>query len=549
LRGARGAGERSDRGDTAMTGLTSTEIVIILAYLAGTYTLAIAYARADGRPKDVAGYFLAGRALPWYLIGISFYATNMSGASFVGLMGAAYGHGLTVFHYEWTAALVLVLFAAFILPVFLRSRLVTVTEYLEHRYDRRARLVYSAFTLLTMLLVDTAGALYAGSVVLRTVVPAVDLWLACLLLSLLAGLYTIVGGLRAVVVTDTIQALVLIMGAALVGYFALAAVGGWDALIEKSSDRNVTLFLPTDDSFLPWPGILGVVILGFYYWTFNQYFVQRALAARSLDDGRKGAIFGGLLKIPNLFLMIIPGMAAAVLYPALDSPDKVFPALAFELLPVGLRSIVLAAMMAAIMSSLDSALNAASSLVTVDFVRPRWPGLDQRALIRIGRVATTVIMLLAALYAPLIATFGSLFEYFQATLAYLVPPVVAVYLGGILGSRFSRESGFPALAIMQPAALVLFLAKEITPLWAYVGLPPIHFTYMAIAILCATLALMVLLSARTRAAGQRFDEAMLAALADMAPDATASGRGLLSDYRLHGAMLMGAVGLLLVLLA
>jgi SSS family solute:Na+ symporter len=532
-----------------MTGLSNFEIAILIAYLVGTYALAIAYARSDGSPTDVAGYFLAGRALPWYLIGVSFYATNMSGASFVGLMGAAYGHGLTVFHYEWTAALVLVVFAVFILPVFLRSRLVTVTEYLEHRFDRRARLVYSGFTLMTMLLVDTAGALYAGSVVLRTVVPAIDLWLACLLLSLFAGLYTIIGGLRAVVITDVLQAIVLVIGATLVGYFALAAVGGWDALMEKSSARNATLFQPMDDSFLPWPGILGVIILGFYYWTFNQYFVQRALAARSLDDGRKGALLGGLLKIPNLFLMIIPGMAAAVLYPSLASPDKVFPTLAFDLLPTGFRAIVLAAMMAAIMSSLDSALNAASSLVTIDFVGPRRPDLGQRALIRIGRVVTAVIMLLAAVYAPLIANFGSLFEYFQATLAYLVPPVVAVYLGGLLSARFSRDCAFPALAIMQPAALALFLAKEITPLWTSAGLPAVHFTYMAILILCTTLGLMALLSARARAVGDRPDAAMVIAGVDAAPDVAARGRGLWLDYRLHGAMLMGAVAVLLALLA
>ena len=532
-----------------MAGLTSTEIAIILAYLAATYAIAIAYARAEGPPKNVDDYFLAGRTLPWYLVGLSFYATNMSGASFVGLMGAAYGNGLTVFHYEWTAALVLVVFAAFILPVFLRNRLVTVTEYLEHRFDRRARLVYSGFTLLTMLLVDTAGALYAGAVVMQAGFAAIDLWLACILLSLFAGVYTIVGGLRAVVVTDTIQASVLIIGAAVVGYFALAAVGGWEALFEKSSERNVTLFQPADDSFLPWPGILGVVILGFYYWTFNQYFVQRALAARSLEDGRKGALFGGLLKIPNLFLMIVPGMAAAVLYPALDSPDKVFPTLAFELLPIGFRGIVLAAMMAAIMSSLDSALNAAASLVTVDFVKPRWPDLGQRALIRIGRTVTAVIMVIAAIYAPLIASFGSLFEYFQATLAYLVPPVVAVYLGGIFSGRFSRESGFWALVVMQPVALVLFLGKEITPLWTYLGLPSFHFTYMAIGLLCATLSLMALMSVRIGAGRPKIDEAMLAGLGDAAPHDAASGLGLWRDYRVHGMVLMGTVGVLLALLA
>ena len=503
----------------------------------------------DGSPNDIDGYFLAGRALPWYLIGLSFYASNMSGSSFVGLMGAAYGHGLTVFHYEWTAALVLLVFAAFILPVFLRNRIVTVTEYLELRFDRRARLVYSAFTLLTLLLVDTAGALYAGAVVLQAAVPAVDLWLACLLLSLLAGLYTIVGGLRAVVITDALQAVVLIVGAALVGYFALDAVGGWTALVEKSSARHLALFQPASDSFLPWPGILGVVILGFYYWTFNQYFVQRALAARSLDDGRKGALFGGLLKLPNLFLMIIPGMAAAVLYPDLASPDRAFPTLAFELLPVGFRGVVLAAMLAAIMSSLDSALNAAASLVTVDFVRSRWPDLGERGLIRVGRAVTAAIMLFAALYAPTIASFGSLFEYFQATLAYLVPPVVAVYLGGLMSRHFARGSGFWALVVVQPLAFALFLAKEVTGVWTFFGLPAIHFTYMAMAIFVATLVLMAAVSARAGAGIETPNRAVLATVRDLAPDVPHGSGGVWFDYRLYAVGLLAALGALLASLA
>lgn len=526
-----------------------TEIAIVLVYLAATYALALRYARADGSPQDLAGYFLAGRALPWYLIGLSFYATNMSGSSFVGLMGASYNHGLTVFHYEWTAALVLLLFAAFILPVFLRNRLMTVTEYLERRYDRRTRLTYSAFTLLTLLLVDAAGALYAGAVVIQTGFPGLELWMACLLISVFAGVYTIVGGLRAVVITDALQSVVLIFGAALMSFYVLDAVGGWNALLEKSSARNAALFQPASDRFLPWPGILGVVILGFYYWTFNQYFVQRALAARSLDDGRKGALFGGLLKLPNLFLMVVPGMAAAILYPGITSPDKVFPTLAFELLPAGIRGVVLAAMMAAIMSSLDGALNAGASLVTVDFIKPRWPEAGERSLMWVGRGVTAVIMLIAAFYAPLIATFGSLFEYFQATLAYIVPPVVAVYLGGLMSRRLTSTSGFWALIVVQPLALALFLLKEITPLWAQLGLPAIHFTYMAVGICAATLALMALISALSRAPARAPDSMVLATMSGMAPDAAEARGSVWSDYRLLGGLLLAAISVMLLALA
>ena len=525
--------------------LQATEILLVLVYLALTFGIAIGYARRHGGPASSGEYFLAGRALPWYLIGFSYYASNMSGASFVGLIGASYAHGIAVFHYEWTAALVLVLFAAFVLPVFLRNRLYTVTEYLERRFERRTRVVYSVFTLLTLLFIDTAGALYAGAIVIATGFPFLDLWSACILISFLAGAYTIFGGLRAVVMTDSLQAIVLIIGAVLVAGQGLWAVGGWGALIERLEPRHVTLFQPANDEFLPWPGIIGIVILGFYYWTFNQYFVQRALAARSLDEGRKGALFAGLLKLPNLFLMILPGMVAAALYPALSSPDKAFPTLAFELLPVGLRGIVLAAMLAAIMSSLDSALNAAATLITMDLVKPLRPAASDRALIASGRIATGVIMVIAAVYAPLIASFGSLFEYFQSTLAYLVPPVVAVYFGGLFSRHFTRPSAFWTLVIVEPLALLLFIAQEVTGVWAAAGIPPVHFTYMAVLLLALSLAIMAGLSAMSRLPREEIESAVRWTYADLAH----AGAGRLADYRVQSILLLAGVVVLMVVVS
>lgn len=531
------------------TPLYLVEYAIIAAYLVATFGLALYYGRRD-REQNTTAYFLAGRTLPWYLIGFSFYASNMSGASFVGLIGASYDHGLSVFHYEWTATLVLVVFAAIILPVFLRNKISTVPEYLELRFERRTRLAYSLFTLLTLLFVDTAGALYAGAVVMQTGLPVFDLWSACIIISMLVGAYTIFGGLRAVVITDALQAVVLIAGAAAVALYGLYAVGGWEALVSQLDERRLQLFQPASDAFLPWPGIGGVVILGFYYWTFNQYFVQRALAARSLEEGRKGALFAGLLKLPNILLMIVPGMVAAALYPALASPDKAFPTLAFELLPAGLRGIVLAAMLAAIMSSLDSALNAAASLFTLDLVKPSWPRLSERSLLVIGRVVTAFVMVVAALYAPMIASFGSLFEYFQATLAYLVPPIVAIYLCGLLSPRLGRESAFWALVIIEPLALAAFLAKEVGGLWSRIGMPDLHFTYMAMVIFACTL---LLLGLHTALKFQQprvlpVEGSAIAHFKHRGPGAS-KGTGTLAGWRLQAGLLLVAVALLLVLLA
>ena len=466
------------------------------AYLA----IVVAHGLWAGREERTSeDYFLAGRRLTWPFIGLSLYASNMSGASFVGLTGAAYSHGVVVFNYEWTAALVLILFAAFMLPVFLRARISTVPEYLERRFDRRARRLHSAFTILAVMLLDTAGALYVGGLVITLILPQLALWQASALLAVFAGVYTILGGLKAVVVTDAMQAVLMILGAGAIFVIGLDAVGGWDALMAQTAPERLALVRPADDDFLPWPGLFGVVLLGFYYWTINQYFVQRTLAAASLAEGRKGALFGGLLKLPNLFLMIAPGLIAFVLYPDLADPDLAFPTLAFELLPVGLRGLVLTALIAAIMSSLDSALNAVASLVTLDFVRPARPALSERALLNIGRLTTALATALAAAYAPLIQGFGSLFAYFQSTLAYVAPSLVAVYLAGLLWPRANAAGAFAALSIGLPAGVALFVAKEATGAWAALGLPDAHFTVMATAIFALTLAILAAASLATQA--------------------------------------------------
>jgi solute:Na+ symporter, SSS family len=526
-------------------GLYGPEIGIVVVYLVATFGLALYLGRQGAETDSVAGYFLAARALPWYLIGLSFYASNMSGASFVGLVGASYSQGLSVFHYEWTAALVLVVFAAFVLPVFLRRRLFTVPEYLEHRFERRARTTYAIFTLLTLLFIDTAGALYAGAVVMSTGLPFLDLWAACILISICTGVYTIVGGLRTVVITDTLQSCVLIVGAAVVAFYGLAQVGGWEALLARLDERHLELFRHAGDDALPWPGIFGIVILGLYYWTFNQYFVQRALAARSLDEGRKGALFAGFLKLFNLFLMIVPGLVAAALYPTLDSPDKAFPTLTFELLPAGFRGIVLAAMLAAIMSSLDSALNAASSLATMDLARIARPTLSDRALFVLGRIVTGVFVVVAALYAPMIGSFGSLFEYFQSTLAYLVPPFVGVYLGGLFCARFTRASAFWTLVIAEPVAVLFFFGNEVTGIGNGLGLPDVHFTYAAVGLLALTLILMGIISVLQRSDEQPVDMGTVFSVRDLVPVRAERAAGAFTDYRfLAGLLLCVTAGLL-----
>jgi SSS family solute:Na+ symporter len=515
-----------------MIDLSWLDLLVIAVYLLSIVVLGLWVGRGERNATD---YFLAGRSLPWYLIGLSFYASNMSGASFVGLMGAAYEEGMVVFNYEWTATVVLIVFALTMLPAFLRAKLFTLPEYLERRFDRRCRWSYAALTIATLLFIDMAGAIFAGSVVVTTLFPAIGLWQSSVAIALLTGAYTLFGGLRSVVVTDALQAVLIIAGAALICGIGLSEVGGWSGLTASLDSAQSNLFRPANDGFLPWPGIGGILLLGFYYWALNQYFAQRALAARSLREGQRGLLFAGLLKLPNLFLMILPGMVAAVLLPDLESPDQAFPALIARLLPEGLRGLILTALLAAIMSSLDSALNAAASLVTMDFVRPLRPALSGRALLRIGRLSTAVFILIAALYAPVIERFGSLFQYFQSTLAYIVPPVVAVYLGGLFSSRISAAGAFAGLTGGLAMGLALFLVKELLGLWGAIGLPDVHFTYMAMAIFALTLAIMT-------AVGRSRDGTTATTLARAQRSDLSAGSGGLADSRLMAA----ALALLLV---
>lgn len=517
--------------------LSTLDFIVVALY----FLLVVAHGLWVGRgERNASDYFLAGRVLPWWLIGLSLYASNMSGASFVGLIGASYEHGMRVYNYEWTATAVLIVFAFVMAPVFLRGGLYTVPEYLERRFDHRARKLFAGFTILAVMLIDTAGALYAGGLVITLVLPGLALWQASASLAVIAGVYTVFGGLKAVVVTDALQAILLIVGAGIVTVVGLETVGGWDALMSTLPARKTALIGSLEDDFLPWPGIGGVLLLGFYYWTVNQYFVQRALAARSVDDARKGALFAGLLKLPNLLLMIVPGLIAFKLFPNLSDSDLAFPKLAFEMLPEGLRGLLMTALVAAIMSSLDSALNAAASLLTMDFVRPARPGISQRSLLRVGRGFTVLLMIIAACYAPLIERFGSLFQYFQSTLAYIAPPVVAVVLGGLLSRRFTATSATYGLTIGLGGGLVFFLLNEVTGAWSAAGFPTIHFSYVAMLTFALTLSVMVVASLLGEAPPA--DRLLLtASVSDLTP--RPAPKSIFSNYRWQAAALAALTGL------
>jgi SSS family solute:Na+ symporter len=456
---------------SALATLHATDWLVVAAYLIGLIAIGLIASRRRRSPED---YFLASRKSRWPTIGLALIASNISSTALVGLAGAAYGFGIAVYNYEWVAAVVLVFFCVFLLPQVLQSRVFTMPEFLERRYDATARIGFAVLTLFLNVLVDAAGALYSGSLVCRLLVPAAPLWLLSVALAGAAGLYTVAGGLRAVLRTEVVQAGALIAGAAAIAWFVFARVGGWHAFIERVDPAAISLVRPIGDPGVPWPGLVfGIPLLGFYYWCTNQFIVQRMLSAQDLDHGRSGALFAGLLKLPVLFLMVLPGVCAVLLFPHLARADLVYPTLIAEVLPVGIAGFLVAGFIAATMTSVASTLNSASTMITMDLVSRLRPGLADHTVVTVGQLSTTICLAIAVLWASQLEHLPSLWQYLQAVLAYAVPPIVAMFIGGLFWKGANAVGARATLILGSACGLGLFLMN------AVFHVTNLHFLYAA----------------------------------------------------------------------
>jgi SSS family solute:Na+ symporter len=492
--------------------LSALDIGIMIIYA----VLIIAYGLYHAKRKNSEEYFLAGRNMIWPIVGISLFAANISSSTLVGLAGDAFKTNTHVYNYEWMAAVILVFFAIFFLPFYLKSRVYTMPEFLEKRYDTRSRYYFSFITIVGNVILDTAAGLYVGNIILKLMFPEMPSWAIIVILAFAAAAYTIPGGLNSVIQTEVIQAILLIFGSTLLTYFAFSQIGGWSGLmagldakaaagefvsegsgIQLNSGKEVlSLVRPAGDEFMPWTGLLvGVPILGFYFWANNQFMVQRVLGAKDLNHGRWGALFAGLLKLPVIFIMVLPGTAAILLYSDLDlsflnyalpsgeictnladCPNMTYPVLLFKLLPQGILGLVLAGLLAAMMSSVSATFNSASTLVTMDFVQKLRPNLSSEQLVRVGQITTLILVILASAWAPQIERFSSLWEYLQRVLAFICPPVVAVFILGLFWKRANSNGAIVSLLVGFFLALFLVVSTiyDISPL-----LNKIHFLHMA----------------------------------------------------------------------
>lgn len=423
--------------------------------------------------KDTVDYFLAGRNAGWVVIGASIFTSNIGSEHIVGLAGQGAATGMAMAHWE-LHAWVLIMLAGLFVPFYYKSGVQTIPEFLERRFNARTRTILSCVSLVAYVFTKVSVTVYAGAIVFQALLPDTfgtpqnAFWVGAFFTVIVTGVYTVFGGMRAIMYTATPQAVIILFGSAVITSIGLTKLGGWGELVTmaKANSDQFALWRPLSDPSFPWLGVLiASPIIGIWYWCTDQYIVQRTLSAKDLPTARRGALFGGLLKVWPVLIFLIPGMIGwalhqkgliqlpmktinGVISTTIDG-DLVFPTMVKLLLPVGIRGLIIACLLAALMSSLASLFNSSASLFTNDIYDKVWPGGSPDRLLLVGRVATTVVVVLGMIWIPVMAKIsgGGLYQYLQSVQGYLAPPITAVFLLGLFWKRLNASGAEWALGI------------------------------------------------------------------------------------------------------
>jgi len=448
--------------------MTAVDWIIIALYFLALATVVWWSSR---RQQTSADYFLAGRNVGFFAIGASLFASNIGSEHIVGLAGSGATKGMAMAHWEMHAW-VLVLLAWVFVPFYYRSGVYTIPEFLERRFSSKARWILSVVSLVAYVFTKVSVTVYAGAVVFKALLPDVfgnpenAFWVGALATVVLTGVYTVFGGLRAVLYTDTAQSVVLLVGSFFITFFGLQKLGGWGELVQIAGTKGAdfALWRPLSDPDFPWLGILiASPIVGIWYWCTDQYIVQRTLAGKTLKSARRGALWGAFLKVWPVLIFLVPGLIGYALHAKgiVELPmkladgakvidgDLVFPTMVATLLPAGLRGLVVAGLLAALMSSLSSLFNSSASLFTIDIYEKIRPGRSERHLVTVGRLATGVVVLLGILWIPVMPLIseGGLYQYLQSVQSYLAPPITAVFLLGLFWKRTNAHGAVWGLGV------------------------------------------------------------------------------------------------------
>ncbi len=476
---------------------------VIVLYFVLIFYIAYWITRRD-RQRGSADYFLASRDVGWFVIGASLFASNIGAEHIIGLAGSGARGEMPAAQFEILASLVLIVLGWLFVPFYLKSGVFTMPEFLERRYSSGARLYLSVVSILAYVLTKISLTIFAGALVFE--VMGIPFWTGALVVVVTTGAYTIFGGFKAVLYTDMVQLFILLGGMILVTIYGYQAIGGWDgmmAAVDSTANQQglvaanfFDLWRPSDDTSYPWTGMLfGAPILGIWYWCTDQFIVQRVLSAKDVSNARAGSIFAGYLKQLPLFIFVIPGVLAFALAGSgllqldLANPDKALPIMISELLPQGIKGLVLAGLLAALMSSLSSAFNSCSTLFTIDFYKKYKPKSSERELVWVGQIATIILVILSLMYIPLMKVLtesGGIIQYMQSVQAYISPPIAAAFLFGLFIHRINARGALLSLwlgFIIGSIRFVLeFMVKEgrIAPgdypmIDTFVGINFLHF--------------------------------------------------------------------------
>ena len=453
--------------------------VIVGFYCIGIISLAtyVSKNRSD-KERSAEDYFLAGRSLPWWAIGASLIAANISAEQIIGMSGQGFIVGMAIAVWELTAAIALIVMAKYFLPLFLEKKIYTMPQFLEQRFDKRVSLVLSFFWLIVYIFINLTSVLWLGSLAINAL-TGLDLFYGLVVLALFSLAYSLSGGLKAVAMTDVVQVVLLIFGGLAVSFIALniisessGVVNGMKIVFDQLPEKFDMILSSDNPSYKNLPGIwilfgLGVWIGHFFYWGFNQYITQRALAAKSIKEAQKGVMFAAYLKLLMPIVIVLPGICAAILFPVLEKSDQAYPTM-MSLLPNGLLGLTFAALIAAIVSSLASMSNSISTIFTMDIYRYFKGGEDnQSSLIKVGRYTVIVSLFIATLIAkPLLGSFESIFQYIQNFTGYFSPGIVVIFLVALFWKKAT------SMSVLIAALISLFASVLISLI--YPDLPFIH---------------------------------------------------------------------------
>jgi len=526
------------------------DLIVILSYLIGIVGLGVwAWHKRRRQDASSAAYFLAGSSLRWPVIGLALFSANISTTHLVSLAQEGYVNGLAYGNFEWMAAFLLIVLSLFFAPFYIRSRVATLPDFLEKRYSSACRNWLAGLSIISAVFIHIGFSLYTGAVVLKGLF-GIDISVSIAVTAALTGVYTIIGGLLAVVLTESVQTIILIGGSACVVVIGLVAAGGWSGLVSSVEPVKLTVLRTAAETpSLPWYAVfLGYPIIGLWYWCADQTIVQRVLGAKDENHARIGPLFTGFIKILPVFLFVLPGLIATALIrqgklPALADSADTYSLLINKLLPVGLRGLVAAALLAALMSTVSAALNSIATLFTLDLYKKWKPRASESHLTLVGRVVTFAAMIAAILWSPLISHFQSIFQGIVSLICYIAPPITAVFVWGVFWRRASTAAATATLSAGSALGLAVFFLDWFKDKTGW-HIPSMMATFYLFLICSALLAVVSIVKPHVHTAES--EKLVWTSLSEALKGTGARGLG---DYRVLAILLFAVMVILYIIFA